>query len=56
MASTRLLRAQLFGVEALDPATIVSAAAVVTACAALAALGPSLRASGIDPVVALRED
>lgn len=56
LAATRLLRSQLFGVDALDPLTLGLAAIVVALCGALAAFGPSLRAGRIDPMTVLRED
>ena len=56
MASTRLVRSILFGVSPDDPVTIVGAAGVFAAVALIAAYIPSLRASRIDPSVALRYD
>jgi ABC-type lipoprotein release transport system permease subunit len=53
---SRLLRTLLFGVRADDPATIAAMALGTAAAAALASLPPALRASRIDPVVALREE
>ncbi len=54
--ATRLIRQLLFGVGALDPAVYVGVAAAFAIVAALACLGPSLRASRIDPLVAFRAD
>jgi hypothetical protein len=48
------LRALLFGVTPLDPATLVTAAAALLAAAVTAAALPARRASRVDPVVALR--
>jgi putative ABC transport system permease protein len=45
----------LFGVEARDPATLVLAAAVLSAVGALAGWLPARRASQIDPARVLRE-
>jgi predicted permease len=56
LALSRLLRTLLFGVRADDPATIAAMALGTAAAAALASLPPALRASRIDPVVALREE
>ena len=51
----RLISALLFGVSANDPAIYVAAPVVLGAVAALSALVPGLRASRIDPIVALRD-
>jgi ABC-type antimicrobial peptide transport system permease subunit len=53
---TRFLRGMLFGVSPIDPATctLVIAAIFVMALAAMAV--PALRATRIDPVVALRAE
>jgi putative ABC transport system permease protein len=56
VALSRLLRSLLFGVRPDDPITIVTMAAGIAVAAALASLPPALRASRIDPVVALREE
>lgn len=53
---SQLLRTLLFGVRAGDPVTIVAMASAIAAAALAASLPPALRASRIDPVVALRED
>lgn len=54
MAVGRLLTSLLYGLPASDPATLVSAAALLTAVAALACWVPARRASRVDPVAALR--
>jgi putative ABC transport system permease protein len=51
----RLMSALLFGVSAHDPAIYVAAPVVLGAVAALSALLPALRASRLDPIVALRD-
>jgi predicted lysophospholipase L1 biosynthesis ABC-type transport system permease subunit len=53
---SRLLATLLFGVRPNDPATIGAMACALAAAAILASLPPALRASRIDPVVALREE
>ena len=53
---SRLLTTLLFGVRPGDPVTIVAMAGAIAAAAVLASLPPALRASRIDPVVALREE
>jgi putative ABC transport system permease protein len=50
----RLLTTVLFGVEPLDPVTLVSVTIVLALTAAVSTLGPAWRASRIDPAVALR--
>ena len=56
MTLTRLLRTLLFGVRPGDPATVVAMAGGIALAALLASLPPALRASWIDPVIALREE
>jgi ABC-type antimicrobial peptide transport system permease subunit len=54
IAGGRLIAAQLFGVSASDPVTLVATAALLTVVAGVAASGPARRASGVDPLQALR--
>jgi predicted permease len=54
LAATRLISARLFGVSAADPLTLAAAALLMIGVAALAAFLPALRASKVDPLVALR--
>jgi putative ABC transport system permease protein len=53
---SRLLEFLLFGIEPLDPATFIGAAAVVAGVTFLANWVPARRCSGINPVAVLRED
>ena len=51
---SRLVAAQLYGVSANDPATLVTVAALLAAVALLATYIPARRATKVDPLVALR--
>ena len=53
---SRYLEGLLFGITPLDPATFAAAAALFTVVAIVAAYGPTRRATGVDPVVALRAE
>jgi predicted permease len=53
---TRLMETLLFGVRPIDPATLVGVAALITAVAAAASLVPAVRATRVDPMVALRDE
>jgi predicted lysophospholipase L1 biosynthesis ABC-type transport system permease subunit len=53
---TRVISGPLFGVTPTDPLTFASVAAVLLAVAIAATLFSSLRASGVDPLLALRAD
>lgn len=53
---TRRIASDLYGVGALDPATIVGSCAVLLAVVMAATLIPARRATRIDPVVALRTE
>jgi ABC-type antimicrobial peptide transport system permease subunit len=54
--AARLIEALLFNVAALDPYVYAAVAALFTVVACLACLVPSMRASRIDPLIALRAD
>jgi putative ABC transport system permease protein len=56
LASGRVLQSQLFGVEATDPLTFVSAAAVLWVISLAACYLPARRASTADPLQALRHE
>jgi putative ABC transport system permease protein len=51
---TRVMSTLLFGVSATDPTTFVSISVVLIAVAVLASYIPALRATRIDPMLALR--
>jgi ABC-type antimicrobial peptide transport system permease subunit len=53
---TRLMQKLLFGVTASDPVTFVAVSALLALVAALAASVPGLRATRVDPVIALRSE
>jgi ABC-type antimicrobial peptide transport system permease subunit len=54
LALSRLVQAQLFGMQAADPRILIGAAAFLAAVAMGAAFMPGRRASRISPVVALK--
>jgi ABC-type antimicrobial peptide transport system permease subunit len=53
-ALTRLVETQLFGIQPADPLTMTMAAIGIAAVATLAGYLPARRATGIDPMRALR--
>jgi predicted permease len=53
---TRLMATLLFEVRPNDPATLAVVAVLITAVAAAASVVPALRATRVDPIVALREE
>jgi putative ABC transport system permease protein len=56
MAVTRSLGSMIFGVEPLDPVTLVAVPAALALAACLAAAAPARRATRVDPVTALRRE
>ena len=54
LAATRLLQSQLFGLTTHDPMTFTIAIFSVAVVVLLAAYFPALRATKVDPMVALR--
>jgi predicted permease len=55
LATARLLRNLLFGIEPADPLTLTIAAAVIGLTAVLATVLPARRAARVDPLTALRD-
>ncbi len=53
---TRLMTSLLFEVSPNDPATLAGVAALMIVVAAGASLAPAVRATRVDPIVALRDD
>jgi predicted permease len=53
---TRFFQSQLFGIQATDPETFLQMTAILAVVALAANLLPALRATRVDPIVALREE
>jgi predicted permease len=51
-----LIRSELYGLNARDPLTFIGSAIVLASAAGLAGFIPALRASGVDPTTALRQE
>ncbi|CAN5539390.1 ABC transporter permease [soil metagenome] len=56
LALTRVMRSLLYGVSPMDPLTLAAVPLFLIGLAALAAYLPALRASRVDPMVALRSE
>jgi len=52
---TQLMKTMLFGVSPHDPATLAAVSALIIVVAVAASLVPALRATRVDPIVALRD-
>jgi len=52
--SGRLLAGMLYGVSSSDPMALAAAVGILASVAVFAALIPALRATQVDPIVALR--
>jgi ABC-type lipoprotein release transport system permease subunit len=55
LLAARSVQSLLYGLEADDPVTLLTAAALLGAAGLLAAVGPARRAAGVDPAATLRE-
>lgn len=51
-----LVRSQLYGLNPRDPLTLIGAAIVLTLATGIAGFLPALRASCVDPTIALRQE
>jgi predicted permease len=56
LALADLIRCQLYGLNPRDPLTFMGSAIVLTVAAGLAGFIPALRASWVDPTIALRQE
>lgn len=56
LAAGRLIRSMLYGTPAHDPTVLAAVAAVLILAAALASLGPAIRATRVDPIDSLRSE
>ena len=56
LALADLIRSQIYGLNARDPLTFICSAIILTVAAGLAGLIPALRASGVNPTTALRQE
>jgi ABC-type antimicrobial peptide transport system permease subunit len=56
LPATRLVEGMLYGVEPVDPPTLLGAAVLLVAVAAAACVRPALRAARLDPAATLRDE
>jgi ABC-type antimicrobial peptide transport system permease subunit len=56
LVCSNMIRSQLFGLDPHDPLTLAGSALILTLAAGLAGLIPALRASRVDPTIALRQE
>ena len=56
LALANLIRSQLYGLKPRDPLTLIGSAIVLSLAAGFAGFLPALRASGVDPTTALRQE
>jgi ABC-type antimicrobial peptide transport system permease subunit len=56
VAVSRLLASRAYGVSALDPASLIGAAAILIAATIAAAWLPARRATSVDPMIVLRTE
>ena len=56
LASTRLLKTLLYGIDAVDPIVFAAMSTMMIGIGMLASYGPARRASSVDPIESLRND
>lgn len=56
LSLSRVIASQLYGIQSTDPVTFLAVAALLTGVAVVATLLPALRATRVDPTIALRAE